>query len=230
MKKYDAIVKDLLALIDTKRPGDRIPSEQELAASYNVSAMTVRRAMQVLNASGRTVGIPGKGTFVRAPTVLKALSSTSFSETIRASGKRPSSRLLLASMEPANEEEREILELAPNSLVIHVHRVRYGDDVPLCVERATLVADLFPGLLGRDLTDSLYATLRSKYGTLISRTRFEVTATFADRETSALLEIGSPTPCLETRTVSRNQDGALVEFTTSLYRGDMYRLVLETGS
>ncbi|SEE74695.1 GntR family transcriptional regulator [Ruania alba] len=229
MKKYDAIARDLSTMIDAKQAGDRIPSEQELAASYGVSAMTVRRALQILTEGGRIEGIPGRGTFVREPTVRKALTSTSFSETMRATGRVPSSRLLEASITGATEAERRELDLGGQDAVLHIRRVRYGDDVPLCVEHSRLAADRFPGLLGHDLEASLYALLRTKYHTQIRRARFEVAATLADPASAEHLSIGVDVPCLLTTTVGHDQHGDHVELTTSLYRGDVYRLTLEAG-
>ncbi|MFC7579965.1 GntR family transcriptional regulator [Schaalia naturae] len=229
MKKYDLIAKDLSALIATKNPGDRIPSEQELVAQYAVSAMTIRRALQVLLSAGRIEGIPGKGTFVRTPTVMRSLSSNSFTEAMRAAGKTASSRLVSASITAATDREREALGLAEDGYVIRIERVRLGDDVPLCHEIASLPAERFPGLLGQDLEGSLYALLRQRYSTVVARSRFEVEATLPGAEAAAHLSIARQTPCLRTLNDSWDEDGAPVEHTISLYRGDSYHLVLESG-
>lgn len=228
-KKYDVIARDLSALIDTKKPGDKLPSELELAATYKVSAMTVRRAIQILTESGRIEGIPGRGTFVRAPTVMKAMASTSFSDTVRASGRTPSSKLISAAIKQATQEELQAFELPDGSSVLHIERVRFGDDVALCVEHATLPADRFPGLLGHDLEASLYNTLRLKYDVEVTWTRYEVQATTPHAEAARHLGISNRTSCLRTRTVSRDQNGTVIERTTTLYRGDFYTLTLETG-
>jgi len=230
VKKYAAIAKDLSTLIDTKDPGDRIPSEQELAQTYGVSAMTVRRAIQILTNSGRIEGIPGRGTFVRAPQVHRSLSSMSFTETMQASGRTPSSRLIAAALRAATPEERELLGLLESASVYQIDRVRFGDDVALCFERATLPAARFPGLLGQNLERSLYQTLRTKFQVVVAGTRFEVAARVPDAAAAVHLGIDRRTPCLETRTLSRDADGAVVERTVSLYRGDVYQLTLDTGA
>ncbi len=230
MKKYDLIAKDLSTLIATKSPGDRIPSEQELVERYSVSAMTVRRALQVLLASGRIEGIPGKGTFVRSPTVKRSLSSISFTETMREAGRIPSSRLVRATIAPGTAEETETLELAEDAHVMKIERIRLGDDIPLCYEVAALPADRFPGLLGFDLEGSLYALLRQKYSTAVAHSRFEVEATLPTAQAAEYLSIPKQTPCLRTLNDSRDQTGAPVEHTISLYRGDAYHLILENGS
>ena len=155
--------------------------------------------------------------------------STSFSDTVRASGRTPSSKLLSASIALATPEELRAFELPEDSLVLHIHRVRFGDDVALCVEHATLPAQRFPGLLRHDLEAPPYKTLRVKYGVEVTWTRYEVEATTPHAHAARHFGISHRASCLRTRTVSRDQDGTVIERTTSLYRGDFYTLTLETG-
>jgi DNA-binding GntR family transcriptional regulator len=49
------------------RPGDRLPSEAELCATYGVSRMTVRRAFQELTREDVIEAEHGRGTFVKLP-------------------------------------------------------------------------------------------------------------------------------------------------------------------
>ncbi len=46
------------------RPGDRIPSEKELAMRFHVSVITTRNALAGLAEEGVVTRIKGKGTFV----------------------------------------------------------------------------------------------------------------------------------------------------------------------
>ena len=55
------------------RPGDRLPSEAELCASYGVSPMTVRRAIAELVREDIAVTEHGRGTFVKTPQLGTAL-------------------------------------------------------------------------------------------------------------------------------------------------------------
>jgi DNA-binding FadR family transcriptional regulator len=49
-------------------PGDRLPTESELADQFNVSRTVVREATQALRAQGLVQVTPGRGTFVTQPT------------------------------------------------------------------------------------------------------------------------------------------------------------------
>ncbi len=52
------------------RPGDRLPSETELAEQFGVGRSSIREAMRVLHLLGVIEVIQGKGTFVRQPAIL----------------------------------------------------------------------------------------------------------------------------------------------------------------
>lgn len=55
--------KDILSGII--KPGDKLPSENELAAAYSVSRHTVRKALGILENEGYVAASHGKGTFCR---------------------------------------------------------------------------------------------------------------------------------------------------------------------
>ena len=64
---YKQIQVDILRLIKTGklRPGDRVPSEKELAEQYRVSQITSKNALIGLADDGILVRVQGKGTFVK---------------------------------------------------------------------------------------------------------------------------------------------------------------------
>lgn len=63
--KYWKLMNELKQKIvdDTYQAGDKMPSENELAASYQVSRHTVRKALALLEHEGFIYAIHGKGTF-----------------------------------------------------------------------------------------------------------------------------------------------------------------------
>ena len=52
------------SVIEPGQPGDRVPSERQLALQFGVSPLTVSRAMQELQSEGAVERIVGKGTFI----------------------------------------------------------------------------------------------------------------------------------------------------------------------
>lgn len=66
---YQQIAGAIRAAIKTRKfePGDKIPSQNELAASYGVSRMTVNQSLRVLRDEGLLLTRPGSGVYVRVP-------------------------------------------------------------------------------------------------------------------------------------------------------------------
>lgn len=65
--KYYQLMTDLKEKV-TKgeiRPGDKLPSENELSAAYQISRQTVRKALAVLDSEGYIYAEHGRGTFCR---------------------------------------------------------------------------------------------------------------------------------------------------------------------
>jgi len=64
---YEDIVRQIQGLIAERQlqPGDRLPSERELAELLSVSRASVREALRVLSAMGLVEVRSGDGTFVR---------------------------------------------------------------------------------------------------------------------------------------------------------------------
>ena len=74
-------------------PGDRLPSERDLAEAKGLSRMTVRQALSELVTAGALYREQGRGTFVSARK-MQQRNISSFSETVRMRGFAPSTRVL----------------------------------------------------------------------------------------------------------------------------------------
>ncbi|NLL61967.1 MAG: FadR family transcriptional regulator, partial [Candidatus Atribacteria bacterium] len=66
-KVYVKIVEQIILLIQEGKlkPGDRLPSEQELADQFEISRPSVREAMSALEILGITERKAGKGNFIK---------------------------------------------------------------------------------------------------------------------------------------------------------------------
>jgi GntR family transcriptional regulator len=228
LAKYEIILQQLSAEIDHMQPGEQILTEEQLAERFGVSAMTVRRALQRLADAKRVVGIPGKGTFVARRTVTKRMTLASFTESMRSAGMQASTVLISATLERSDAETAEQLEIEEGEQVFRLKRLRFGDSTPLCLEHNALRAARFPGLLGLDLTGSLYELLHRKYSTALQRSESRISATLPRPDEAKLLEISVEQPCIAVRSKNTSTDGETMESTVSLYRGDRYELLVES--
>jgi GntR family transcriptional regulator len=71
------------------RPGDKIPSERELARQYGTTHMTVRQAIGLLKEEGLVTTRQGLGSFVQTRPPLRRIGSNRYSRQHRLAGKTP---------------------------------------------------------------------------------------------------------------------------------------------
>lgn len=213
-------------------PGDRLPSESDLAAWLGVSRMTLRHALGELAQRGlvtRTVG-RGGGTFVAEPKLEQDLTTLAgFSEQLRRHGKVAGARVLAAVQIPAGRTAAAALELAEGDPVHDVRRIRLADERPIVIEHSQFPARLFPDLLDRRLDGSLYDLLAASYGLGPHRARESLEPVVAGVREAEALQVDEGSPLMLVERTAYAADGQPVEYARDLFRGDRTRIVLWTS-
>jgi GntR family transcriptional regulator len=221
----------VLEQIESLGVGDAIPSERQLGIDFGVSRLTVRAALDELVREGYLVRRRGAGTFVAEPKVAKGIDITSFSDDMRARGLTPGSRTLEVREIPAGARLGRILHVSPSESILAVKRLRLADGEPMAIELLHVRASLVPGLTGRDLEEnSFYDLLASRWDVDIVGGTQTVEPTVTNEEESDALGVPLHSPALLFERVTRTAAGDFVEYTSSTYRGDRYRLVTEIGN
>ncbi|WP_436774456.1 GntR family transcriptional regulator [Yinghuangia sp. YIM S09857] len=214
------------------RPGDRLPSERELADRLGVSRSTLRLALHDLERSGFVVRRPGRGggTFVASPKVERDLGAFGgLADYIRRQGLEAGARILAVALAPAGPRAAAALGIGPDELAVHVTRVRLADGEPIALERSRFPAELFPDLAEQALGGSVYELLRTRYGRAPDHAVERIEPVAADDEIAALLEIPYGTPLLAVERVAYDASGAPVEHADDLFRGDRTSVVVWTS-
>jgi GntR family transcriptional regulator len=231
MTKQRETRERVLELIEALGVGDAIPSERQLGVDLGVSRLTVRAALDELVREGYLVRRRGAGTFVAAPKVAKGIDINSFSDDMRARGMTPASRTLDLRVIPAGARLGRILHVSPAEPVVAVKRLRLADGDPMAIELLHVRQSLVPGMTGADLEEnSFYDLLASRYDLSIVGGSQTIEPTVTNEEESSALGVPLHSPALLFERVTRSASGDIVEFTSSTYRGDRYRLVTELGA
>lgn len=205
--------------------GDPLASEEELSRAYRVSRMTARQALHGLKTSGYAFSEKGRGTFVSKPKLEKNIMHLQgFTEEMRQRGMKPSSRVLEQSVVVPNEELMRNLNLQPDDKVMRLRRLRLADGTPMAIEESHIPLRQFPGLERIDFArNSLYQTLRERFGVRVGYADEIIEALPATREEAELLTIPSKASVLSiTRIIMTSQESP-IEQACSRYRGDRYR-------
>lgn len=213
--KYAAIIAQIeQAIADGElAAGDRLPAERALAEAHGVSRMTVRHALQSLEARGllrRAIGRNG-GSFVAQPKLERDLGTFSgLSEQLARQGVTAGARVLWA-----REDGTDVV----------IERVRFADGEPFALERSTFPLR-FRWLLDGDLTGSLYDLLGDD-APVRAVERIEPIA--ADGDDAAALGVRPGAPLLLVDRVAYDEAGDVVETARDVFRGDRTRIVAWTS-
>ncbi len=115
MPIYQRLAETLRStIVDKKwRPGDRLPSEKELAVQYSVAPGTARQAISQLTEEGILVRRHGSGTFVRKPTFDASLFRFFRFQDKEGEREIPESRILSREVIPAPAVVSKALEIEP---------------------------------------------------------------------------------------------------------------------
>jgi GntR family transcriptional regulator len=123
-----------------------------------------------------------------------------------------------------------MLHVSPSEPVVSARRLRLADGDPMAIELLNVRASLVPDLTASDLEqNSFYDLLVDRYGIEIAGGTQTVEPTVTNDDESAALGVPLHSPALVFERVTRTADGDVIEFTSSTYRGDRYRLVTELG-
>lgn len=200
------------------RPGDKLPSEFELAARYGVSQGTVRKTLDELTAQNLLVRQQGRGTFVSTHNPDRALFH--FFHLVGEDGTRqlPTSRVVSCVERTAIAEEEKRLGLKPGSKVICIDRVRELSGQPAIVESIVLSAKRFGGLAKmpvEDLPITLYELYEEEYGVIIYQAEEYLSAVAADENDAKLLGIEPGHPLQQIDRLALSVDRRPVEWRVS---------------
>ena len=207
---YQQVMDDLKGEIarGVYAAGSRIPSEMELAKSYGVGRVTVRRAIEELSRAGYLNRQQGRGTFVCAPKLKRKIRQKgdvqSFSEGCAANDMAAGARLVSRTVVAATREDAAFFGV--------VERVRTADGVPVMLENNAFVLADHPylqTLADKDLTDnSIFALVAERSGRApLKSDPCTVEIALADARAASLLEVPVGEPLFYMEAYFTDADG-----------------------
>ena len=202
------------------RPGQVIPSEQELASRFSVSQGTVRKAIDEMAAENLLVRKQGKGTFVASHNDPRALFR--FLRLVPMDGdlNHPQSVPMDCWRAKAGQEASRMLGIEQGAPIIIVRRLLRFAQKPVVIDEIYLPGEIFRGLTLEVLQSwngSLYSLFETRFGLRMIRAQERIRAVAADRSTSETLKVVEGTPLLSVERVTYTYGDKPVEWRRGLY-------------
>jgi GntR family transcriptional regulator len=205
------------------QPGQKLPAEDELAAAFGVSRMTVRQGIADLTDEGLLYRRRGIGTFVTQFHVERDHNKlTDFFETARLEGFDAEVQLLGREIMPAKLLIAKTLNLQEGEPVIRIKTLRLANHVPITIYDEYVPYLLCPELLTEDLQSRPAWQILESYGYTIKRAVQRIEARAADEEVARLLNIEEDAPILFKNRVIYAEDGKPVELILCYNHGNIY--------
>ncbi len=209
-------------------PGDRLPTEAQLAGRFGVNRHTIRRALADLAERGTVHARRGAGVFVQhRPTHYPIGRRVRFHQNLLAAGRVPEKHVLLLETRAAGRDEAEALDLDADAPVHVYEGLSLSDRVPIAMFRSVFPAARVPGMLDalRE-TGSVTEAFRTNGIDDYTRARTEITAKGATPTIAAQLRLAPGAPILRTVGVNVDRNGRPVEYGRSWFAGDRVALTL----
>lgn len=226
---YQQLHDILVDAIDsgTWDPNEKIPSENNLSATYGLSRMTVRSVLTDLVKEGMLYRVQGKGTFVAEKITTLSPSYIGIREQLEQMGYEVTTKIIECKTEACNSAIARYLGIESGSPVFKIKRVRYIKGEPISIHTSHIPPHyserLTPELLEKE---QLCVLLSEFYGLQKKQVDETLESILALSEEAKLLEVEKGHPLLLLRDTLYSESGTPYEYTKVVFRGDKVKIKL----
>jgi DNA-binding GntR family transcriptional regulator len=188
-------------------PGQKLPSERQLAESFATTRVTLREALSLLEADGLIYREDRRGWFISYPRLRFDLnSSLDFVALACAQQRQPSSRVLNKQTVMANKAATQLLELAPFSEVQQLDQLFCLEQRPVCYSTFWISRKHFGDFLQHNFDNGVLQCCQQHYGVEWNKITHQITTCALLGERCQQLHSTPGTPALViTRRFYNNQ-------------------------
>lgn len=214
------------------RQGALIPAEKEIAAWFGVSRITVKRALDDLEAEGYVSRQRGRGTHITwkyEPRVLRA-PLDSMLESLATMGRETQVRLIEFARVAPPPQVADALRILPDSLVERAVRLRLAEGLPFAHYISWTVQighGLDPELL-KSSTSRL--DLFRRLGIHLKEVDQVISAIAADTTLAQRLVVRVGDPLLQVVRIASDQRGRPIDYLVACYRPDRFQYHLKMSA
>ncbi|MFD1537846.1 GntR family transcriptional regulator [Nonomuraea guangzhouensis] len=231
--RYRAIAADLAAKIRSGHyaPGEALPPQRELSASYGVTLMTLRQALRELSDEKLIVQRPGRGTYVAPPHLAYQLGSLrSLADDLREQGHDVRTVVAGRTMRRAPAPIAAELRLRPGDTALRLERVREFAGRPAVHQVSWVRRPVADQIRDRDFTAvSLYTALADA-GVAVARASEVVRPGLLDPAAARRLHEPEGSPVLVSTRITYTPDAVPVVSDHATILGTMMEIRTERAA
>ena len=208
------------------REGDVIPTEQALSKQFEVSRMTVNRALRELTAEQIIIRVQGSGTFVAQQKYKSTLIQVkNIAQEIKERGHAHRSELLCLERCKANKVQSMQFEVNLNHLLFHSVIMHLENEIPIQIEDRWVNSVVAPDYMHQDF----YSITPNEYlmkAAPLQGADYSIEACIAPENIAEMLSISNKEPCLVLNRVTKSME-QIASIATMWHPGHRYQF---TGS
>ncbi|MFD1394155.1 GntR family transcriptional regulator [Lacticaseibacillus jixianensis] len=239
MPKYKSIADAIRHRIAdaTYSPENPIPDQETLADEFDVSRMTIQKALGLLTAEGLIYSNKRSGTYVRKfpkindrDGIVLNLSGPDLLDGLVRQGADIQQRILHFEVRYARDTETEPLNMKGNELIYDIQLLRLLDEEPIELRDTLMPFDLVPGLKHDMMNESVYTYIQDTLGKHIGSAVRSFRVAKANEESQRFLQLDPEALTIMMKQIVSFPDGTPFELTHSYYPNDKMKMEMFVSS
>lgn len=227
---YEQVKRILVGVINRNKikPGEQMPGERELEEYFQVSRITIRRALSEMVASGYLQREAGRGTFVLRSVIHDSanIRRGSLMDVLRSEGEKVSSAILALRWEQPPADVAKALESAPQGRVLRMSRLVMMDAAPAYLAHNWLnVPEPAEIHVVHELLDrvNIWDMLVQLYGITPDSAEQTLQALAANHEEAEQLKVLEGTPLMLIELLVRDASNRPIGYVKVAHIGSLYK-------
>lgn len=212
------------------QPGDKLPSERELAEYFQVQRLTIRSALNQLLQDGIIISRPRSGYYVAPRKIILQTQDYSMNYISTTTG-RLLERLLydFRKLKPDLYLASKML-LSTETFIYKIVTIHTENGVPVCISHAHIPEYVYPNLtLPLVKSESLYNLFTRNQQVSIAKSNQKITIIYADETQAELLKITPGSPLIKYKGLMYDTQGRLVSFFENFMLIDRFTFIKEAN-